>query len=281
MLQLQKTHSGPQSRSSARAIGVVHLVGAGPGDPDLISVKGARLLQQADALVYDRLVHPALVEETPARAEKIYVGKAASHKSMPQDAINALLVNLAKKYRTVVRLKGGDPFVYGRGGEEAQALRTAAVPFTVVPGISSATSVPAHAGIPVTHRGLAQSFTVVTGHTALHASDIDWSTYVSADTLVVLMGLGKLPAIAEKLMAYGKPASTPAAVISQGSTAAQQTVTGNLADIAVRASALPTPAIVVVGEVVTLHDEIAWFHPNQTASENPPVFTEHIYAVSA
>lgn len=281
MLQLQKNHSGPQSHSSAHAIGVVHLVGAGPGDPDLISVKGARLLQQADALVYDRLVHPALVEETPARAEKIYVGKAASHKSMPQDAINALLVNLAKKYRTVVRLKGGDPFVYGRGGEEAQALRTAAVPFTVVPGISSAISVPAHAGIPVTHRGLAQSFTVVTGHTALHASDIDWSTYVGADTLVVLMGLGKLSAIAERLMVYGKPADTPAAVISQGSTAAQQTVTGKLADIAVRASALPTPAIVVVGDVVTLHDEIAWFHPSQTTSESPPAFTEHIYAVSA
>lgn len=275
MLQLQKNDSG------SRPAGTVYLVGAGPGDPDLISVKGARLLERADALVYDRLVHPALVEGTSARAEKIYVGKAASHKSMPQEAINTLLIALAKKYQTVVRLKGGDPFVYGRGSEEAQALRTAEVHFTVVPGISSATSVPAYAGIPVTHRGVAQSFTVVTGHTALHASDIDWSTYVSADTLVVLMGLGKLSAIAEKLTSYGKPATTPAAVISRGSTDAQQTVTGTLANIAERVRDLPTPAVVVVGQVVSLHDQIAWFHPHQIASDVPPVFTEHIYAVSA
>lgn len=286
MLHLQKKDLGRSTENGGgNSTGVVHLVGAGPGDPDLISVKGARLLRQADALVYDRLVHPALVDESPDRAEKIYVGKAASHKSMPQEAINALLVRLAKKYNTVVRLKGGDPFVYGRGSEEALALRAAAVPFTVVPGISSATSVPAHAGIPLTHRGIAQSFTVVTGHTALHASDIDWSTYVSADTLVVLMGLGRLATIASRLIAYGKPATTPAAVISRGSTAGQQTVTGTLADIAARAYALPTPAIVVVGDVVALHDDIAWFdpqfHSQHKASARPAVFTEHIYAVSA
>ncbi len=275
MLKLQK------KQTVLPATGTVYLVGAGPGDPDLISVKGARLLQQADALVYDRLVHPALVDITPARTEKIYVGKAAARKSMPQDGINALLVKLARKYKTVVRLKGGDPFVYGRGSEEALALRAAGVPFTIVPGISSATSVPAHAGIPVTHRGVAQSFTVVTGHTALQASDIDWSTYVSADTLVILMGLGRLATIAKKLISYGKPANTLAAVISQGSTAGQQTVTGNLVSIAARAKTLPTPAIVVVGDVVSMHENIAWFNPRKTATDSTNVFTEHIYAVSA
>ena len=271
-------------RKLEKETGTVYLVGAGPGDPELISVRGARLLQRADALVYDRLVHSDLIDETPAKTEKIYVGKAGRRKSMPQTTINKLLIELAKKYRTVVRLKGGDPFVYGRGSEEARELRAAGIPFEVVPGISSAVAVPAYAGIPLTHRGVARSFTVVTGHTAHHAPDTDWESYVNADTLVILMGLGKLAAIAEQLIRFGKPAFTPVAVISQGSTAAQKTITGNLTNIALRAADLPTPAIIVVGEVVNLNQEIDWFglrRSKLSASATNNAFTEHIYAVSA
>lgn len=260
--------------------GTVYLVGAGPGDPELISVRGARLLQQADALVYDRLVHPHLVHKTPPKTEKIYVGKAAGRKSISQEKINDLLIELAAKNRTVVRLKGGDPLVFGRGSEEAQALRAAGIPFEIIPGISSAIAGPAYAGIPLTHRGLAQSFTVVTGHTADVANDLEWASFVKVDTLVVLMGLRRLERIAQKLILHGKPADTPAAVISQASTSAQQSVVGTLADIAERASRLVTPAIVVVGPAVALHYEIDWFKAN--LSNHPEeVFTEHIYAVSA
>ncbi len=266
--------------------GTVYLVGAGPGDPDLISVRGARLLQQADALVYDRLVHPDLVNGTPAKTEKIYVGKAAGHKSIPQEVINALLVDLAKKYRTVVRLKGGDPFVYGRGSEEALELKNAGISFEVVPGISSAVAVPAYAGIPLTHRGLARSFTVITGHTATGASDIDWASYVNTDTLVILMGLRRLPVIVDMLVQHGKASDTPVAVISRGSTAEQKTVVGSLADIAECARDLPTPAIIVIGPVVDFHYELDWHSTLrekklQAASVFSSVFTEHIYAVSA
>lgn len=264
--------------------GTVYLVGAGPGDPELISVRGARLLQKADALVYDRLVHPDLIEQTPVRAEKIYVGKSAGRKSMPQAATNALLVQLAKKYQTVVRLKGGDPFVFGRGSEEALALGDAGVSFEIVPGISSAVAVPAYAGIPLTHRGVAQSFTVITGHTEHKSSDVEWSSYIKIDTLVILMGLRRLSTIAQKLIFCGKPANTPVAVISQGSTAGQQTVTGTLSDIAERARELPTPAIIVVGAVAGLQAQLDWFHsgimPRATGA-SASVFTEHIYAVSA
>ena len=271
-------------RKLEKETGTVYLVGAGPGDPELISVRGAKLLQQADALVYDRLVHPDLIEEMPAKTEKIYVGKAGQRKSMPQAAINKLLIKLARQYRTVVRLKGGDPFVYGRGSEEASELRAHGIAFEIVPGISSAVAVPAYAGIPLTHRGIARSFTVVTGHSAHEAPDIDWRSYVNADTLVILMGLGKLSAIAAQLIRFGKPAVTPVAVISQGSTASQKTITGNLANIARRAADLPTPAIIVVGDVVNFHQEIDWFGLRRDmlpvrATNN--AFTEHIYAVSA
>lgn len=271
-------------RKLEKETGTVYLVGAGPGDPELISVRGLRLLQQADVLVYDRLVHPDLIDAAPAKTEKIYVGKAGRRKSMPQETINKLLIDRGRKNRVVVRLKGGDPFVYGRGSEEARELRAAGIPFEVVPGISSAVAVPAYAGIPLTHRGIAQSFTVVTGHTALNTPDTEWASYINADTLVVLMGLGKLPTIAAQLMRHGKPAYTPVAVISQGSTAAQQTVTGNLVNIADKAAHLPTPAIIVIGDVVHLHEEIDWFGMRPEAGSGIPssnAFTEHIYAVSA
>lgn len=262
-----------------RESGTVYLVGAGPGDPDLISVRGLKLLQQADALVYDRLVHPDLIDSAPAKTEKIYVGKAAARKSMPQPQINQLLVDLAQKYSTVVRLKGGDPFVFGRGSEEAMVLREAGVAFQVVPGISSAISIPAHAGIPVTHRGMAQSCSIVTGHTAGPDVDIEWEKQVQSDTLVILMGLRRLGHIASRLVQLGKSASTPVAVISRGSTVEQQTVLGTLENIADRAAGLPTPAIIVVGEVAQFHASLNWYRPH--ANEEREVFTSHIYAASA
>lgn len=284
MIQLSKEANRGRSageRAVLQGTGTVYLVGAGPGDPELISLKGARLLQQADAIVYDRLVHPDLVDQAPARAERMYVGKAAARKSMSQDGINTLLIELAGKYRTVVRLKGGDPFVYGRGSEEALALRTAGISFEIVPGISSAFSVPAYAGIPLTHRGLAQSFTVVTGHTADPDRDVDWSAYTRVDTLVILMGLRRIERIAGLLVAHGKPAETPAAVISRGSTVEQQVVQGTLADIASRASGLSTPAIIVVGPAAGLHAALDWYRAPERQHAVGSVFTEHIYAVSA
>ncbi len=280
MIQVKKNRSHTDVLKRAHTSGTVYLVGAGPGDPDLISVKGARLIQQADALVYDRLVHPDLIDQAPARTERIYVGKAGGRKSMPQEAINALLVDLARTYRTVVRLKGGDPFVYGRGSEEALKLRTESISFEIVPGISSAFAVPAYAGIPLTHRGLAQSFTVVTGHTADPDLDVDWSAYVGVDTLVILMGLGRLQQIATKLIDLGKAPDTPAAVISRGSTAEQEVVYGTLETIADRAVGMATPAIIVVGASVDLHNVLNWYDGQEDKSARS-VFTEHIYAASA
>jgi uroporphyrin-III C-methyltransferase len=241
--------------------GIVYLVGAGPGDPDLMTVRGLRCLRAADAVVYDRLVSEEILAEAPPTAERIYVGKAAGkeggHPSCQQEEINALLISLAREGRTVVRLKGGDPFVFGRGGEEALACRVAGVPCEVVPGVTSAISVPALAGIPVTHRGIAGSFAVVTGH-CMGNDRLDWEALARIDTLVVLMGLSRLPEIAGLLQHHGRRADMPAAVISRGSLPDEQVVVGTLADIARLASeaSLATPATLVVGEVVRLrcHD---------------------------
>ncbi len=235
--------------------GQVVLVGAGPGDPELVTVKGLRWLQRAEVVVYDRLVAPALLDEVPAAALRIYAGKSSGRHCIPQSAITPLLIHHARAGRIVVRLKGGDPFVFGRGGEEVVACRAAGIPVEVVPGVSSAVAVPAAAGIPVTHRGLASSFAVVTGHEdpSKPGTGVDWAALAgSVETLVVLMGVGSLPTIAARLTAAGRPASTPAAVISRGTTAAQQVVTGTLADIAERARHLSPPATIVIGEVVRL-----------------------------
>ncbi|MBA2326925.1 MAG: uroporphyrinogen-III C-methyltransferase, partial [Actinobacteria bacterium] len=194
----------------------VYLVGAGPGDPGLITVRGAEVLAGADVVVYDRLVHPSLVDLAPDSAERVYAGKAPGHAEMDQDAINALLVERGRAGRTVVRLKGGDPFVLGRGGEEAEALAAAHVPFDVVPGITSAIAAPAYAGIPVTHRGTATHFTVVTGHEdpTKDASDVDWEALArSGGTLVILMGAGRVAEIAERLVAGGRAPDTPVAAV--------------------------------------------------------------------
>jgi uroporphyrin-III C-methyltransferase len=240
--------------------GKVYLIGAGPGDPELITVKGLRCLRLADTIVYDRLVNQALLYEAPAGANLLYAGKTPGQPQLSQSAINDLLVQHAGRGETVVRLKGGDPFVFGRGGEECQALAAAGIPYEVVPGISSALAVPAYAGIPVTHRQVATSFTVVTGHTA--GSDdlaIEWERLPRQGTLIILMGVGNLPRIAQQLTTHGWAAGTPTAVIQQGTTPLQTAVTGTLADIAKKAATIAPPAIIVVGEVVRFHAAIDWF----------------------
>lgn len=239
--------------------GTVYLVGAGPGDPTLITVRGQALLRQADVVVHDRLVHPALLDEAPPTARRIYVGKEPGWQALPQEEINALLVAQALQGRVVVRLKGGDPFVFGRGGEEGQALSEAGVPFEVVPGITSAVAAPAYAGIPVTYRGMARTFTVVTGHPSDPAFALDWAALARAETLVILMGLGRLSRIARRLVENGRAPETPVAVIRCGATAEQEVVEGTLADIGDRVEGWRPPAVIVVGEVVRLRRELDWF----------------------
>jgi uroporphyrinogen III methyltransferase / synthase len=236
----------------------VYLVGAGPGDPGLITLRGADLLRGADVVVYDRLVHPSLVDLAPSGAERVYVGKAPGEAEIDQAAINDLLVERGRDTGTVVRLKGGDPFVFGRGGEEAEALAAAGVPFEVVPGITSAVAAPAYAGVPVTHRGRSTHFTVVTGHEdpAKGAGHVDWEALARAGgTLVILMGAGRVAEIAERLVAGGRPADTPVAAVRHGTRPDQQTVRATLATVA--DARVEAPAAIVVGEVAAL--DLAWF----------------------
>jgi uroporphyrinogen III methyltransferase/synthase len=245
-------------------MGKVYLVGAGPGDPGLITVKGLSCLKQADVVIYDRLVDESILQEARSDAEKIYVGKASDHHTLEQGMINQLLIQKAREGKVVVRLKGGDPFVLGRGGEEAKALAENRIPFEVVPGISSAVAVPAYAGIPVTHRGVASSVAIVTGHKAIEGSEsnIAWDKLSTAtDTLVILMGLGNLAYVVEQLIKNHKPSSTPVAVITQGTTGFQRCVTGTLEDIVakVKSENLRPPSVVVVGDVVHLRKYLGWF----------------------
>jgi uroporphyrinogen III methyltransferase / synthase len=248
-------------------LGRVHLVGAGPGDPGLLTLRGRQALRRADVVVYDRLVDPRLLALAPPRALRIFAGKAAGHHAVPQATIDALLVTHAAAGRRVVRLKGGDPFLFGRGGEEAAALAAHGIPFEIVPGVSSVAAVPAYAGIPLTHRGVASSVAVVTGHEGdgKEKGRVDWARLATAvDTLVVVMGLGSLPQIAADLVAHGRPADTPVALIRQGTTAAQETVVGTLGDIAgrARAAGLTPPVLAVVGDVVALRARLAWWTPD-------------------
>ena len=243
-------------------IGKVYIVGAGPGDPELITVKGLRALQQADVIVYDRLVNQQLLNEASPLAELIYVGKGPDISSAKQAEIEFILICKAREGKTVIRLKGGDPFVFGRGGEECQSLKENGILYEVVPGISSALAVPAYAGIPVTHRTLATSFTVVTGHTTGEDDcDIEWSKLPKEGTLVILMGVKHLPQITKCLMKHGRSPETPVAMIQQGTTSNQRVITATLAtiaDIANREKIRP-PAITVVGDVAALAQEIDWF----------------------
>ncbi len=251
-------------------LGKAYLIGAGPGRADLITVRGLTLLRRADVVIYDRLIARELLDEIRADAEEIFVGKESGHHTLPQSQINELIVARVQQGKQVVRLKGGDSFVFGRGGEEAQALHDAGLPFEIVPGISSALAVPAYAGIPVTHRGLSTAFAVVTGHECSdkESSTTDWNALARIPTLVVLMGLSNAECIADNLIAAGLAPSTPAAAISQGTTDDQKTITTTVAELAnaIAKAALPSPAILVIGEVAALHDQLAWFTPGgQTA----------------
>ncbi len=252
--------------------GKVYLVGAGPGDPGLMTVRGLELLRRAEVVVYDRLVSPVLLEEVCPDAIRIFVGKGAGFHTLPQAEISDILIAHGRRGLLVVRLKGGDPFVFGRGGEEAEALVAAGVPFEVVPGVSSAVAVPAYAGIPLTHRELSSSFAVITGHECSKAEpSVDWGRLASAvDTLVVLMGLKNFPLIVGKLLAHGRPPETPVALIRWGTTEEQQTVVGTLADIAQKAALLRPPVVAVIGEVAGLARQLQWFGPSRTSSHRDP-----------
>ncbi len=241
--------------SPAPAPGLVSLVGAGPGDPGLITVRGLERLQCADAVVHDEMISPELLARARADAALIPAGKRRGHHCMEQDAINALLAELARAGKRVCRLKTGDPFVFGRGGEEALFLAAAGIPFEVVPGVTAAVAVPGAAGIPVTHRGLAAVCTVVTGHGDPDGGGVDWEAVARAGgTVVVLMGLKHLARIAERLRRGGLAGGTPAAVITRGTLPEERVVTGTLADIAAcaEASGAAPPGILVVGDVVSL-----------------------------
>jgi uroporphyrinogen III methyltransferase/synthase len=259
--------------------GKVYLVGGGPGDPGLITQKGRDCLAQAEVIVYDRLLDEQLLMLAPPEAERIYVGKTAAAHSRSQSEINQLLVEKAREGKTVVRLKGGDPFVFGRGGEEAQTLADNGIPFQIIPGVTTAIAVPAYAGIPVTHRGLASSFAIITGHEdpTKGRSSINWAKLATAvDTLVFLMGVKNLPEIVARLIEHGRPPDTPVAVIKEGTRPEQETVVGHLSDIVDKAAErhLTPPAVIVVGEVVRLRDKLRWF-------DNLPLFGQRILVTRA
>ena len=239
----------------------VYLTGAGPGDIDLLTVKALRVVREADVVIYDRLANPDILKEAKDGCEFIYVGKEDSHHTLPQEEINEVIYQASLKYDCIVRLKGGDPLVFGRGGEEGIYLREKGVEFEFIPGITSAIAVPEYAGIPVTHRGVTVSFRVVTGHEATNKdkSQIPWENYKTDDTIVFLMGLHRLQNITQKLIEVGKPKDHPIAVISQGTTPNEKTVVGTLEDIYEKAKDLPTPALIVVGEVVRLREQLSWF----------------------
>jgi uroporphyrin-III C-methyltransferase/precorrin-2 dehydrogenase/sirohydrochlorin ferrochelatase/uroporphyrin-III C-methyltransferase len=247
----------------------VYLVGAGPGDPELLTVKAQRLLQQADVVVYDRLISAEILALIPAGTTRIYVGKRTGHHHMSQAAINDLLVSLARKGRQVVRLKGGDPFVFGRGSEEAQYLARHGVYFEVVPGITAASACGAYAGIPLSHRGLSNGVRFVTGHCrADEPLRLDWQGLADPNTtLVIYMGLASLPELQRELVAAGLPKAMPAAIIEAGTTPQQRTHLTSLEQLACVAQrqAVRSPALIIIGRVVTLADELHWF--GATASE--------------
>jgi uroporphyrinogen III methyltransferase/synthase len=271
--------------SGSRGKGVVYLVGAGPGDPGLLTVRGRTLLERADVVVYDYLANPLLLRHAP-QAKAIYVGKKAAAHSFTQEGINQTLIEQARAGHRVVRLKGGDPFVFGRGGEECEALAAAGIPFEVVPGVTAAIAAPAYAGIPVTHRDLNSSFTFITGHekeeqykddesrsrdAARGSSDVDWSVIAKLPCVAFYMGVKSLPRICENLIAHGMNANTPAATIRWGTTPRQRTVIGTVADIAGRVAdaKLTPPALTIVGQVVSLRETMNWF-------ERRPLFGQTI-----
>jgi len=239
----------------------VYLTGAGPGDMDLLTLKALRVIKEADVIIYDRLANPDILKEAKNGCEFVYVGKEDGRHIMPQDDINETIYQNALKYKNVVRLKGGDPFVFGRGGEEGMYLQERNVSFEIIPGITSAISVPAYAGIPVTHRGVAVSFRVITGHESpsKKTSQINWESFKGDDTLIFLMGLHNLAKISKKLIEIGKPSDFPCALISRGTTKEQKTIVGTLSNIVELTKDIPTPAMIIIGKVVELRDQLNWF----------------------
>ncbi|TNV52857.1 siroheme synthase CysG [Yersinia pestis] len=257
-----------------RALGEVALVGAGPGDAGLLTLRGLQVMQQADVVLYDHLVSPEVLDLVRRDAERICVGKRAGAHSVTQEATNQLLVTLAQQGKRVVRLKGGDPFIFGRRGEELQVVAQAGIPFQVVPGVTAAAGATAYAGIPLTHRDHAQSVTFITGHCRPDGDDLDWQTLARGrQTLAIYMGTVKAAAISQQLIAHGRSSTTPVAVIGRGTRVDQQVLIGTLAQLESLAQQAPTPALLVIGEVVNLHHQIAWFgqQPQTESAISPSV----------
>lgn len=251
-------------------IGKVYIVGAGPGDAELITVKGLKSIQKADVILYDRLVNKELLNHAMDSVELIYAGKLPNYHALKQETINAFLVKYAKKGKTVVRLKGGDPFIFGRGGEEASYLAERGVPFEIVPGITSGIAAPAYAGIPVTHREHSSSFAIVTGH-CKEEDTIKWEALTKGiDTLAIYMGVNNLPYIRNQLLTNGKKPETPIALIHYGTTDQQKTVICTLNDVlrVVEKENIQNPSMIIVGDVVNLHHKLQWFETNQNSLEN-------------
>ncbi len=249
----------------------VYLVGAGPGDPELITVKGRRILQQADAVLYDHLANPALLDLAPPHAERLYVGKKKSAHAFSQEEICGLLIERARRGLCVVRLKGGDPFLFGRGGEEAEALADAGIPFEIVPGVTTPLGIAAYTGVPLTHREHTSAVTFITGH-AVEA--IDWAKIGHAETLVIFMGLTTFPEIARQLIAHGRSPDTPAMAVRWATRADQQTIAGTLSGLPAMLAGMKPPATIVIGEVVRLRDKLDWF-------ERLPLFGKRIVVTRA
>jgi uroporphyrin-III C-methyltransferase/precorrin-2 dehydrogenase/sirohydrochlorin ferrochelatase len=246
--------------------GEVYLVGAGPGDPELLTLRAYRLMQTADVALYDHLVSKEVLDLLPASTRRVYVGKERDRHTLPQEAINELLVRLAKEGLRVLRLKGGDPFIFGRGGEEIDTLAAQGVRFEVVPGITAALGVASYAGIPLTHRDCAQACLFVTGHLKDGSMDLDWPALARPrQTVVVYMGLLGLPVLCAGLVAHGLPADTPAAVVQQGTTRDQRVVTGTLRTLADRVAdaMLMPPTLIIIGDVVRLRERLNWYRPGE------------------